>query len=104
MPQAYRQAARKWHPDVNQEEGAKEKFQQINEAYQILSDEQKRDTYDRCGASAMRSELNLHFVDPAVFFAVLFGSDAFEPYARANAIQNARDGAVLHSSSDQDAA
>ena len=65
------------------------RFQKLNEAYQILSDEQKRDTYDRCGASAMRSELNLHFVDPAVFFAVLFGSDAFEASARATVASKA---------------
>eukprot|EP00966_Prymnesium_polylepis_P080405 1862694-Prymnesium_polylepis.1 len=52
--QAYRQAARKWHPDVNQEEGAKEKFQQINEAYQVLSDPDMRARYDQFGVAGVR--------------------------------------------------
>jgi len=51
---AYRQAARKWHPDVNQEEGAKEKFQQINEAYQVLSDPDMRARYDQFGVAGVR--------------------------------------------------
>jgi hypothetical protein len=70
----------KWHPDKNPSEEAKVRFQKLNEAYQVLSDDQKRDTYDRMGAAAVRSDVNLSFVDPGIFFAVLFGTDAFEPY------------------------
>jgi len=53
IKRAYRRLARQYHPDVNQgDNGAAEKFKEINEAYQVLSDEQKRATYDRFGHSA----------------------------------------------------
>ena len=54
IKKAYRSAARKWHPDVNQEPGAKEKFQTINEAYQVLSDPQMRQRYDQFGVAGVR--------------------------------------------------
>ncbi len=46
---AYRTLARKFHPDVNKESGAEAKFKEINEAYQVLSDNQKRAAYDQFG-------------------------------------------------------
>ncbi|MGB9612918.1 MAG: molecular chaperone DnaJ [Candidatus Margulisiibacteriota bacterium] len=49
IKRAYRQLARKYHPDVNKEPGAAEKFKEINEAYQVLSDPQKRSQYDYFG-------------------------------------------------------
>lgn len=55
LAQAYRQMARKWHPDVNQEAGAKEKFQSINEAYQVLSNPELRARYDQFGMAGVRS-------------------------------------------------
>jgi len=54
IKKAYRNAARKWHPDVNQEPGAKEKFQSINEAYQVLSDPTMRQRYDQFGVAGVR--------------------------------------------------
>ena len=44
---AYRKLARKYHPDVNKTKEAEEKFKEINEAYEVLSDKQKRQRYDR---------------------------------------------------------
>ena len=49
IKKAYRQLARKFHPDVNKDAGAEAKFKEINEAYEVLSDEQKRAQYDRFG-------------------------------------------------------
>lgn len=49
IKKAYRRLARKYHPDVNKDPGAEEKFKEINAAYEILSDEQKRRQYDQYG-------------------------------------------------------
>ncbi len=48
---AYRKLARKYHPDVSKEENAEEKFKEVREAYEILSDPKKRQQYDRFGHS-----------------------------------------------------
>lgn len=49
---AYRKQAMAWHPDKNKSPGAEEKFKEINEAYEILSNEQKRSAYDQFGHAA----------------------------------------------------
>ena len=49
IKKAYRNLARKYHPDICKEPGAEDKFKQINEAYSVLSDEQKRAQYDNMG-------------------------------------------------------
>jgi molecular chaperone DnaJ len=49
IKKAYRNLARKYHPDICKEPGAEDKFKQINEAYSVLSDEQKKAQYDNMG-------------------------------------------------------
>lgn len=49
VKKAYRKLARQYHPDVNKEADAEEKFKEVKEAYDVLSDDQKRATYDRYG-------------------------------------------------------
>ena len=48
---AYRKLARKYHPDVNKTKEAEEKFKEINEAYEVLGDKQKRSRYDSLGSN-----------------------------------------------------
>ncbi|MDQ7081878.1 MAG: molecular chaperone DnaJ [Aquificota bacterium] len=52
IKKAYRRLARKYHPDINKSPEAKEKFKEINEAYQVLSDPEKRRMYDMYGHTA----------------------------------------------------
>jgi DnaJ-class molecular chaperone len=49
IKQAYRKLAREWHPDVNKADNAAERFSEIQEAYDVLSDPEKRKQYDRFG-------------------------------------------------------
>ncbi|MBI5700412.1 molecular chaperone DnaJ [Candidatus Saganbacteria bacterium] len=51
IKKAFRNMARKYHPDVNKESSSSEKFKEINEAYQVLSDPRKRQHYDNYGSS-----------------------------------------------------
>ncbi len=53
IKKAYRSLAKKYHPDVNKSPDAEEKFKEINEAYEVLSDPQKKATYDQFGFAGM---------------------------------------------------
>lgn len=66
IKKAYRRLARKYHPDVNKDPGAEDKFKEINAAYEILSDEKKRAQYDQYGDS-------------------MFGGQNFHDFARGSA-------------------
>ena len=49
VKRAFRKLAQQWHPDISTESGADERFKEINEAYQVLSDPQRRQAYDLFG-------------------------------------------------------
>jgi DnaJ-class molecular chaperone len=55
IKKAYRHLAKKYHPDFNKDPEAQEKFKEINEAYQVLSDPEKRKLYDQYGHDAFQT-------------------------------------------------
>ena len=56
IKKAYRQLSLKYHPDKNKEEGASSKFSEIARAYEVLSDEEKRETFDRHGEEGLKQQ------------------------------------------------
>lgn len=54
LKRAYRKLALEWHPDRNKAANANEKFKEINEAYAVLSDPKKKETYDQFGHAAFQ--------------------------------------------------
>ena len=56
IKKAYKKLARKYHPDLNPDnKEAEEKFKEANEAYEILSDKEKRSRYDQFGHAGVRA-------------------------------------------------
>ena len=58
---AFRRLAKKYHPDLNKDPDAPEKFKEVQEAYEVLSDENKRKTYDQFGHAAFDQNGNAGF-------------------------------------------
>lgn len=56
LRKAYRKLARKYHPDVNKEPDAEDKFKEVKEAYEVLNDQQKRAQYDQFGHSGPQGQ------------------------------------------------
>ncbi|TSO26448.1 molecular chaperone DnaJ [Lactobacillus sp. LL6] len=56
ISKAYRKLAKKYHPDLNHEPGAEEKYKEVNEAYEVLHDKQKRAQYDQFGAAGVNGQ------------------------------------------------
>ena len=79
VKKAFYKMSMKWHPDKNPDNPeATQMFQKIAEAYQVLSDPERRKLYDTKGAAAATNDMPQ--VDPSLFFTILFGSNNFEPY------------------------
>ena len=76
---AFRTLARKYHPDVNKEEGAADKFKEIGKAYETLSDDNKREIYDRYGEEGLSNagfnpnSFSMDDIDLSEIFSSFFG-------------------------------
>lgn len=86
IKKAYRRLALKWHPDKNpgNEEEANKKFTDISEAYQVLSDPQKKETYDRFGEEGLNGpgvgSASFHSIDPFEMFRQFHSSFFNSPF------------------------
>ncbi|KAK4252916.1 hypothetical protein QN277_011045 [Acacia crassicarpa] len=74
---AYRRLARQYHPDVNKEPGATEKFKEISAAYEVLSDDKKRALYDQYGEAGVNGSMggasSAYATNPFDLFETIFG-------------------------------
>jgi chaperone protein DnaJ len=80
IKKAYRKLAIKYHPDKNPgDKEAEEKFKEISQAYEVLSNEDKRSTYDRFGKEGLSGSSGMGGVDPFDLFSSFFGGGGFFP-------------------------
>ncbi len=81
IKKAYRRKARELHPDVSEEPDAEERFRRVTEAYEVLSDDQRRATYDRYGEAGLKQggwePQFANFGSIADIFSAFFGDDMF---------------------------
>lgn len=77
IKKAYRKLARRYHPDVSDDPNAETRFKELNEAYEVLSDPEKRAMYDRFGHTGPGSTgfgFDFGFRDPFEIFEEVFGA------------------------------
>jgi molecular chaperone DnaJ len=87
LKSAFRGLARKYHPDVNKEPDAEERFKEINEAYAVLSDAEKRAAYDRYGHAGVNGaggSPDFSSVDLSDIFEEFFGFSGMGGSGRRN--------------------
>jgi len=85
IKRAFRKLAFQYHPDHNKESGAEDKFKEINEAYQVLSDPEKRSSYDRYGRvdiNGMEGFSGFGFGGLGEIFESFFGGFGETPFGR----------------------
>ena len=86
IKKAFRRKARELHPDVSQEADAQERFREVSEAYEVLSNPRTRDLYDRFGAAGLRQggfrPTHVDLGNLSDLFAAFFGDDLFAGSAR----------------------
>lgn len=70
IKKAYKKMALKFHPDKNKTPGAEEKFKEIAEAYEVLSDPKKRQVFDQYGEEGLKG-INLEFICLLIYYYIL---------------------------------
>ncbi|MEA3345450.1 MAG: molecular chaperone DnaJ [Chloroflexota bacterium] len=95
IKRAYRQLARKYHPDVNDSPDAEERFKEINEAYQVLSDSETRARYDRFGHAGVKGTPASDFTGFGDIFDEMFRGFGMGGFGRTRARRRPRRGSDL---------
>ncbi|MBM5820787.1 MAG: molecular chaperone DnaJ, partial [Cyanobacteria bacterium K_DeepCast_150m_m2_101] len=72
LKRAYRRLARQYHPDINKDPGAEDKFKEIGRAYEVLSDPQTRARYDQFGEAGLGGAAGMPDMGDMGGFADLF--------------------------------
>lgn len=83
IKKAYYKLAKKYHPDKapsDKKEEFTKRFQEIGEAYEVLSDEEKRKRYDQFGKEGLKGGMDGGFGDPFSMFSQFFGNDIFSGF------------------------